>query len=320
MPFANPDQTLCLFLLSGGASALMELPLDSSLSLSDTVAFHSALVHSAASIAEINCVRKHFSAVKGGRLALAARDVPCVSLFVSDVPSGHLDALGSGPSLPDPTTIEECRAILARHALLPLFPPAVRRFFQNPAIPETPKPGDFTPHALTLLDGDSLADAARRHAEQLGFHAVIDNTCDDWDCLAAADYLLARLRAARRIYPRVCLISVGEVTVSIPVNRLTASSIGGRNQHFALYAATRLRPSDRSIAVLSAGSDGIDGNSPFAGAVVDQRSLENPRLRAEAPLALTEFRSATLLRRVGATVSTGPTGNNLRDLRLLLAE
>ena len=162
--------------------------------------------------------------------------------------------------------------------------------------------------------------AARRQAEALGFHAVIDNTCDDWDCLAAADYLLARLRALRRIHPRVCLISVGEVTVSIPNNRLTASSVGGRNQHFALYVATRLEASDGSMAVLSAGSDGIDGNSPFAGAVVDQRTLENPRLRAEARTALTEFRSTSLLQRVGATISTGPTGNNLRDLRVLLAE
>jgi hydroxypyruvate reductase len=320
MTSANPDETLCLFLLSGGASVMMELPLDPSLSLDDTIAFHRALVHSAASIAEINCVRKHFSAVKGGRLALAAREVPCVSLFVSDVPSGHLDALGSGPTLPDPTTREDCRAVLARHDLLPRFPATVQRFFVDPAIPETPKPGDFTPQTVILLDGDSLADAARRQAEQLGFHAVIDNTCDDWDCLAAADYLLARLRSLRRIHPRICLISVGEVTVSIPSNRLVASSVGGRNQHFALYIATLLRASDGSIAVLSAGSDGIDGNSPFAGAVVDQRSLENPRLRAEARVALTEFRSTSLLQRVGATVSTGPTGNNLRDLRLLLAE
>jgi len=320
LPSSSPEESLCLFLLSGGASAMMELPVDPNISLHDTIDFHRALVHSAASIAEINCVRKHFSAVKGGRLALAAREVPCVSMFVSDVPSGHLDALGSGPPQPDPTTLEDCRAVLARHALLPRFPASVQRFFLDPTLPETPKPGDFTPHAVTLLDGDSLADAARQKAEKLGFHTVIDNTCDDWDGLAAADYLLARLRSLRRIHSRICLISVGEVTVSIPSNRLVALSVGGRNQHFALYIATLLQASDGSIAVLSAGSDGIDGNSPFAGAVVDQRSLENPHLRAEARVTLTEFRSTSLLQRVGATISTGPTGNNLRDLRLLLAE
>jgi glycerate 2-kinase len=320
IPPSSTLETVCLFLLSGGASAMMELPLDPAISLDDTIASHRALIHSAASIAEINCVRKHFSAVKGGRLAIAARAAACVSLFVSDVPAGHLDALGSGPTVPDTTTLDDCRAVLARYDLLPLLPASVQRFFLDPAVPETPKPGEFTPHAVTLLDSDRLAAAARRHAEQLGFHAVVDNTCDDWDCLAAADYLLGRLRTLRKVHPRVCLISVGEITVSIPNNRLTACSIGGRNQHFALYAATRLQTSDGSIAVLSAGSDGIDGNSPFAGAVVDQRTLENPRLRSEAQMALIEFRSTSLLRHVGATISTGPTGNNLRDLRLLLAE
>jgi hydroxypyruvate reductase len=320
IPPSSRPETVCLFLLSGGASAMMELPLDPNLSLDDTIAFHRTLIHSAASIVEINCVRKHFSAVKGGRLAIAARAAACFSLFVSDVPTGHLDALGSGPTVPDTTTLDDCRAVLARYDLLPLLPASVQRFFLDPAVPETPKPGEFTPHAVTLLDGDSLAEAARRQAKQLGFHAVIDNTCDDWDCLAAADYLLARLRTLRRIYPRVCLISVGEITVSIPKNHLTASSVGGRNQHFALYAATRLQASDGSIAVLSAGSDGIDGNSPFAGAVVDRRTLENRRLRSEAQTALMEFRSTSVLESVGATIRTGPTGNNLRDLRLLLAE
>jgi glycerate 2-kinase len=317
---SSTPETVCLFLLSGGASAMMELPLDPVISLDDTIAFHRALIHSAASIAEINCVRKHFSAVKGGRLAIAARAAACVSLFVSDVPTGYLDALGSGPTVPDTTTLDDCRAILARHTLLARFPASVQRFFLDPAVPETPKPGEFTPRAVTLLDGDSLAQAACRRAEQLGFYAVVDNTCDDWDCLAAADYLLARFRTLRRVHPRVCLISVGEITVSIPNHRLVASSVGGRNQHFALYAATRLQASDGSIAVLSAGSDGIDGNSPFAGAVIDRRTLESPRLRSEAQMALLEFRATSLLQRVGATISTGPTGNNLRDLRLLLAE
>ncbi len=317
---SGTPETVCLFLLSGGASAMMELPLDPAVSLDDTIAFHRELIPLAASIAEINCVRKHFSAVKGGRLAIAGRAATCVSLFVSDVPTGHLDALGSGPTLPDTTTLDDCREILARHNLLARFSSSVQRFFLDPAIPETPKPGDFTAHAVTLLDGDSLAKAARRQAEQLGFHAVVDNTCDDWDCLAAADYLLARFRTLRRIHPRVCLISVGEITVSIPNNRLTASSVGGRNQHFALYAATRLQASDGSIAVLSAGSDGIDGNSPFAGAVVHNQTLPTSRIRADAQTALRGFQSGAFLDSLDATITTGPTGNNLRDLRLLLGE
>lgn len=316
---SDTAETLCLFLISGGASAMMELPLDAAIPLDDTRAFHRALVHSGASIAEINCVRKHFSAVKGGRLAVATGGAACVSLFVSDVPAAHLDALGSGPTLPDPTTLDDCRAVLSRYDLLQRFPASVQRFFRDPALPETPKPGEFVPRTLTLLSADHLAEAARCHAKELGFHAVVDNTCDDWDARAAADYLLARLRVLRRIYPRVCLISAGEVTLSAADPRVLANEIGGRNQHFALYAATRLEASDAPLAVLSAGSDGIDGNSSFAGAVVDHRTVGNPQLRSEAQAALLQFRSTALLERVGATLHTGPTGNNLRDLRILLA-
>ncbi len=109
---------------------MMELPLDPSISLADTVAFHQALVHCGASIVEMNCVRKHFSAVKGGRLALAAATAPKISLFVSDVPPAHLDALASGPTIADPTTVAECREIIARYKLLERLPASVRRFFR----------------------------------------------------------------------------------------------------------------------------------------------------------------------------------------------
>jgi hydroxypyruvate reductase len=314
-----PD-TLCLFLISGGASAMMELPLDPGISLDDTLAFHRALVHCGASIAEINCVRKHFSAVKGGRLAAAAQRAACVSLFVSDVPRGHLDTIASGPTVPDTTTLDDCRAVLDRYHLLARFPASVQRFFADPSLPETPKPNQLPARTHILLDPDELAEAAGNHAKQLGFHAVIDNTCDDWDYRAAADYLLASLRALRRVHRRVCLISVGEVTVSSPDDRLIAHGIGGRNQHFALYAATRLEPSEGSIAVLSGGSDGIDGNSTAAGAVVNENTLPTLAMRAEAQNALHHFQSGAFLQSLGAGITTGPTGNNLRDLRLLLAE
>lgn len=312
-------QTLCLFLISGGASAMLELPLNSAISLDDTIAFHRALVHSGGSIAEINCVRKHFSAVKGGRLALLAQASPCVTILVSDVPPGCEDTVGSGPTLPDNTTCEDCLAILTRYGLLDRLPASVRDFFLSADLVETPKPSVLNSRTVSLLGPDDLAEAARRHAERLGFHALIDNTCDDWDYRAAADYLLARLRVLRRIHSRVCLISVGEVTVQAPDPRLLASGNGGRNQQFALYAATRLEAGDAPIAVLSAGSDGIDGNSSEAGAVVDQGTLQGPWLRAAAQDALQQFRSAELLQGLGATIRTGPTGNNLRDLRLLIA-
>ena len=320
--------TLCFFLISGGASAMMELPLDPTISFADTVAFHDALVHSGASIAEINCVRKHFSAVKGGRLAMAAKGIPSVSLLVSDVPPGNLDALGSGPTLPDTSTVDQCREIIARYPGLHQFPASVQRFFALPGLEETPKPEEVTARFLTLLSADDLAEAAQKRANDLGFHTVIDNTCDDWDYRAAADYLLGRLRILRREHRRVCLISSGEVTVELPgantdrcgEQQATRFGIGGRNQHFALYAATLLDASDASTVVFSAGSDGIDGHSQAAGAIVDDQTLQRIDSRANARRALDQFDSFPFLDDLGATIMTGPTGNNLRDLRILLAD
>lgn len=323
---------------------MMELPLDPAITLADTIGLYRELVHSGASITEINCVRKHFSAVKGGRLALAARGLPAVSVLVSDVPPGRLDALASGPTLPDTSTVAQCREILDRYHLLPRFPASIRRFFERDDLPETPKPGDFSARSITLLTSGDLADAARRHAETLGFHAVIDNTCDDWDYRDAARYLLDRLRELRRSHPRACLLSAGEITVSLPaslpgsaanennidskgsinkvenkVEQRKPIGLGGRNQQFTLYAASLLTSSDASTAILSAGSDGIDGNSPAAGAVIDDQTLGTSTLRAEAAHALECFDTTPLLNRLEATLVTGPTGNNLRDLRILLA-
>lgn len=323
---AEADQTMVLFLISGGASAMMELPLDSSITLADTRDFYRELVHCGASIAEINCVRKHFSAIKGGRLALAADGIVNLSLLISDVPPGHLDALGSGPTLPDLSTVEQCREILARYGLLNRSSESVRRFFESRDLPETPKPGVLTARAITLLNSDDLAEAARTRAEALGFHTVIDNTCDDWDYRAAAEYLVDRLRSLRSIYPRVCLISSGEVTVKVSgdgdESPQTPPGVGGRNQHFSLYAATLLNPSDASTVVLSAGSDGIDGNSQAAGAIVDEQMLHPLEVgkQTEAQRSLLNFDSFTFLEAMGATIVTGATGNNLRDLRILIGE
>lgn len=309
--------TLCLFLISGGASAMMELPLDNTISLPDLINFHRELVHCGASIAEINCVRKHFSAVKGGRLAMAANGLPTLSLLVSDVPPACLDALGSGPTLPDTSTVEDCQNVLARYGLLERFPVAVRLFFEQQNLPETPKPTELKSKAVVLLSSAELAGAARQRAETLGFRVVVDSTCDDWDYRRAAEYLVGRLRELRRESPRVCLISPGEVTVEVS----GSAGVGGRNQHFALHAATLLRKSDGPSVILSAGSDGIDGNSRVAGAVTDLQTLQKGKaVGLNAADSLHRFDSGSFLERVGDVIATGATGNNLRDLRILLAD
>ncbi len=318
------EGTLCLFLVSGGASAMVELPLDPIISVEDTAAFHRALVHSAAPIVQINALRKHFSAVKGGRLALAARHLRSISLLVSDVPPGQLDALSSGPTLPDRSTVADCRAILREHDLSGHLPASVTAFFQRESLPETPKPGDLDPNALLILSQADLAEHAAQAARERGYSAVIDNTPDDWPAAEAAQYLLDRFRSLQSQQDRsgkgsgrLCLISTGEVVVRLPPG-LQGRASGGRNQHFVLETATRLSESDGDIAVLSCGSDGIDGNSPAAGAVIASADFRSAEARHRALEALGRFSAHPLLRRMGAAIETGATGLNLRDLRMIL--
>src|SRR6185437_8791253 len=234
-------------------------------------------VHSGASITEINCVRKHFSAVKGGRLRLAVRRAACLTILLSDVPAGKLDTIASGPTLPDPSTIEECMEILSRLRLLDEFPPSIQNFFKSGALPETVKPGHLDSRVWTILSADDMARTAQAAAERFGFHCEIDNACDDWDYRPAAEYLLHRARELRTAHGRVCLLSAGELAVrTFPVDgQAVARPVGngGRNQHFALYAATLLNDRDTPLALLSAGTDGIDGHSDAAGAVISTETL-----------------------------------------------
>lgn len=310
------QNAIVVFLISGGASAMFELPFAADITLEDVIALNRALVGCGAAITEINAVRKHLSRVKGGRLALAAGTREKLTLLVSDVPEGALDALGSGPSLPDTTTSEDCRNILTRYALTERLPPAWRTAIQGD-IPETPKPHDpafANAQTLTLLDNAAMLHEVSRIAEAQGYRVVIDNRCDDWDYADAATYLLRRLHElAIEHVGRLCLLSGGEVTVTLP----PTPGAGGRNQQFVLACVTAGIP--EGVTVLSAGTDGIDGNSPAAGAVADATT---PR-RAEAEglsIAdhLAHFDAYPLFARLGDAILTGPTGNNLRDLRILL--
>ena len=156
--------------------------------------------------------------------------------------------------------------------------------------------------------------AAVESAVLNGFAVEVDNSCDDFDYREAADYLLHRLRELRHGVSRACLISGGEVTVKVG----SPSGVGGRNQQFALYCAEKI--AGETITVLSAGTDGIDGNSPAAGAVADGSTVERARQRELAvDKALAQFDGYPLFDALGDALMTGPTGNNVRDLRVLLA-
>jgi hydroxypyruvate reductase len=312
------EQTLVLFLISGGASAMLELPLDPGISVEDIAAFHKALVRSGLPIRSINVLRKHLSAVKGGRLAMAAPHSAQCTLLISDVPEGELDFVGSGPSLPDPSTVNDCRTILNATDLHATLPPSISTFFRSRHLPETPKPSDFAHPApvVALLSSATLAEGAAHFAAQHGYHPIFDNSCDDQDYRPAADYLVRQFERLHRQDPRTCLISVGEVTVKITGE----AGRGGRNQQFALECA-RINAGEEQprIAVLSAGSDGIDGESPAAGAIADDTTWQRAQqLGIDPAAALSTFNSFPLFEALGDTIVTGPTGNNIRDLRVLI--
>jgi hydroxypyruvate reductase len=344
-------KTLVFFLISGGGSAMFDLPLDPRISLDDTIAFHQLLLASGAPIHEVNTLRKHFSAVKGGRLAIAAPEAAKVSLLVPDVPLRSLDALSSGPTSPDHSTVAEVRALLEKYNLAPQLPPSVRAFFEREDLPESPgnkrwRPPFFpkfpklaglparritTAASMSeedapfrdsvfeiLLSSHDLAENARILAQKAGFYVEVDNTCDDWDYADAARYLLERFHELRANHPKLCLISVGEVTVTMD----RTPGAGGRNQQFVMECALELESYPRErLTVLSAGSDGIDGNTQSAGAVADPTTVT----RAHAfgfhlKSSLANFDACPMFTALGDAVVTGPTGQNLRDLRLLIAD
>ena len=313
---AQPASALVIFMLSGGGSSIVEKPIDDEISPDDLVSTYRALVHSGAPIADINAIRKHLSAIKGGRLAQAAHPAQQVSILISDVPDRTPDALASGPTMPDSTSLEDCYRIAAKYELLKQFPKSTRELFERHALEETPKSDDPVFHKSrwwTILSNQSVLDAASEAAERKGFIVHVDSSCDDWDYEKAADYLLGKVRDLRRQFSPVCLLSGGEVTVKV-----SNGGVGGRNQQFALACAQKI--AGENITVLSAGTDGVDGNSPAAGAIADGTTLERARKHdLDVRTALGHFDAYPLFRKLGDAIETGPTGNNLRDLRIVLA-
>src|SRR5467141_2256675 len=313
------EKTLVFFLLSGGASALVELPLDLAQTLEDVQNVHRALVTCGAPIEAINTIRKHISAVEGGRLAAAANNATKITLAVSDVPVGKESALASGPTLPDPTTVADAKRITGEHRLYDRFPLALRRWLAEGKIPETPKadaPAFRNSHFMLLLGMDDLFHPAHHAAEAKGFIACCDNTTDDWPVEKAADHLLQQLEELRKEHTgeRVALIADGEV--SSPV---TGNGIGGRNSEFVLACVEKI--AGKKVAVLSAGTDGIDATSPGAGAVADGETLKLARTIGLDPAETFRRSDAfAFFSRFEDVIVTGPTGNNLRDLRILIAE
>jgi glycerate 2-kinase len=276
------------------------------------------LVTCGAPIQEINVIRKHLSAVKGGRLALPAPLSPKITLAISDVAPGDESALASGPTIPDPTTVADADKLVARYNLLTSLSPTLRSKFEKHQLKETPKSDDpaFRNSGFTLiLSGFDLTHHAHCAAESRGFQCICDRTIDGWPLDRAADHLISLLDELQRDCNGAPVAVIGSGELSSPV---TGKGIGGRNSAFVLTCARRIE--GKKIVVLSAGTDGIDGNSPGAGAVADGETLARAKRHDLDPRDYSKRSDAfTFFEKLGDAIVTGPTGNNLRDLLVLLA-
>ena len=297
---------------------MSSLGLDAGVSLADFQQMHRALVNCGAPIEEINVIRRHLSATKAGRLALAAPLATKIALAVTDVPEGHETSLASGPTLPDPSTIADAHRIAQKYEIVPQFPPALRSAFEENRLVETPKPGDpaFACASFMLILGmHDLFHHAHQCTEAAGFLCICDNSTDNWPIDRAAGFLLNQLETFQKEQGGKPVAVIADGEVSSPV---TGDGVGGRNAAFVLACARKI--AGKKITVLSAGTDGIDGNSPAAGAVADGETLARALAQKLDPDDFYRRSDAyTFFAKLGDDVTTGPTSNNLRDLRILIA-
>jgi hydroxypyruvate reductase len=312
----TPEDTV-IFLVSGGGSAIFEQPFDSAVSLSDLREFNRVLVTCGLPIEQINLLRKHTSAAKGGRLAVRAYPAHQLTIYISDVPEQHFSMVASGPTFPDESTAEQAYALAEQNGLVSRFPPSIRKRFLEHTLEETPKPGDErfkNSHYFCLLSNRDAVAAAKAAAEKLGFESKIDSNPWDADYQQVAQSHLTSLQALAEAHQGqpVCLIAGGEV-----ICRVTGPGLGGRNQAYVLYAAQSIAGHRR--VVLSAGTDGRDGNSPTSGAVADGQTISRALALGMDPARyLAQSDSYSFFRSLGDTVDIGYMDNNLRDVRIWL--
>lgn len=306
---------LVLALFSGGGSALLALPAPG-LTLADKRAVTRALLRSGAAIVEINAVRKHLSAIKGGRLAVAAAPAPVCALLISDVPGDDPAVIASGPTVADPTTYAEARAVLARYGIDP--PAAVARHLAA-AVDETPKPGDprlAGARAVIVASAQTALEAAAAAARAEGVAAVILGDAIEGEAREVARVLAAiALQVARHAQPVAApcvLLSGGETTVHV-----RGGGRGGRNTEFLLALMLALDGHPR-ITAIACDTDGIDGSEHNAGAILRPDSLARARaLGLDPRRALAENDAFSLFAALGDLVVTGPTRTNVNDFRAI---
>jgi len=305
---------LVVALVSGGASALLVAPA-AGMTLADKQAVTKQLLASGADIAEMNCVRKHLSAVKGGRLAAAAAPARVVTLLISDVPGDDPGVIGSGPTVPDPTSVDDARGILARYRIQ--LPPAAHL---DRSADESPKPGDprFARNEVVMIATPQRSlEAAAAVAQAAGIKPVILGDSIEGESKDVARVMAGIVRQVKRYgqpVPAPCaLISGGETTVIV-----RGKGRGGRNVEFLLALAVALRGLDGVYAV-AGDTDGVDGQEEIAGAFVDPTTWQRARDKGMDPLArLADNDGHSFFEALGDQLITGPTLTNVNDFRAIL--
>lgn len=320
---ASADGDLVFVLVSGGGSAILPAPADG-ISLEDKLECTSRLLACGAEIGEINTVRKHLSFLKGGGLAAGLGGGRMVTLLLSDVIGDDLSTIASGPTTGDPTTFSDAAAVLKEYGIFEDLPEAVRSRISagcRGEVPETPKPGaavfERVSHRLVGSNGQSLAAAARR-AEELGYRVSIFSEALVGEARKAGADLAALLAASTPGAGPCAILAGGETTVT-----LRGGGRGGRNQELALAFAIESASAPEGLpwVFLSGGTDGIDGPTDAAGALVDPFTIDRgSRGDLSAGEALADNDSYTFLERSGSLLKTGATGTNVADLQVLLVD
>lgn len=306
-------EDVVLVLLSGGASALLADPAPG-VGLEELTQLTTLLLRAGASIGEINAVRKHLSTLKGGGLLIAAQPARVCTLVLSDVVGSPLDVIASGPTVPDPTTYSQALEVLGRYGLAAQVSPGVLRHLEQGArggVPETWKGADagLSAHSVAVVgDNGTALRAAKLAAQRLGYDAQVFASEVEGPLEAFAEMFVAALRQAEASGRRVCLLAGGELTLAVG-----GKGRGGRAQHLALVMASLRTPEDR-WTFLAGGTDGTDGPTPAAGALISPET----QLPAPDTIAryLADFDSYGFFERAGVHLVTGPTGTNVMDLYL----
>jgi hydroxypyruvate reductase len=315
---------LVLLVLSGGGSALLPMPV-TGISLEEKMMATNLLLKSGVPIQEMNAVRKHLSQVKGGQLARLVHPAMLVSLILSDVVGDPLDVIASGPTVGDPSTFQHCGDILDRYELWQDLPTSVRLHLQEGVegrVPETPKPDDqvfANTHSILVGTNLQALEAAATAAQGLGYSSLILSSMIQGDTGEAARFHTALaheiIRSGNPLPRPACLISGGETTVVV-----RGKGKGGRNQEFALVAAMDLDGAE-GVCLLCGGTDGTDGPTDAAGAVVDGETVARALAKGLDPREfLARNDSYHFFERLDDLVMTGPTNTNVMDLRIVLID